>query len=287
MNYLDDIGYTPARQQLSNNTSVQLLRQSSTTSDDDLQVNNQYILEYNYFRAYARSLLQDISDSHSPSTSQRHTRRSWNYDASGYFGEQSRRRTSTLYQYQIRSLNFTTPVMQLIDNPNTNIDVSGMPHRVNTSLEEFMQVDYIISDILMRDFNNIDMSIGVMRGLNETEFLNGLIDTSYNSDIHCDVNTCCPIALDEFEENDRIKQIIKCGHIYKPSSLIKWFEKHTRCPLCRYDLRIDGQQRDVSFNGRGIEEIEREIDTIINSIASVRIDIDVADNNNNEEKDCD
>jgi hypothetical protein len=263
MNYLYDIGYTQARHQLSHDRNLRL-RQQSSTSRDELLTNNQYILEFNYFRAYATSLLHEINDTYSQSASRRHTRRSLNF--TNQFNNRSGAR-----------------VMRLNERQSANIDASGIPH---TSLEEFMQLDYIISDILMRDYD-IDMSIGVMHGLNETEVVNGLIDTSYNSAIHIGVNTSCPISLDDFKENDSVKQIIKCGHIYKSPPLIKWFKQHTRCPLCRYDLRIGGQQRDICFNGRGIDEIEREIDTIVNSIASVRTGIDVAYHNNNNNEDYD
>lgn len=47
----------------------------------------------------------------------------------------------------------------------------------------------------------------------------------------------CPISLDDFIPNEQICQIRGCKHIFKPVNLLRWFERHTECPVCRYDLR--------------------------------------------------
>jgi hypothetical protein len=47
----------------------------------------------------------------------------------------------------------------------------------------------------------------------------------------------CPISLDEFDDDDQVRQIIHCGHIFHPNQFQRWFESNTRCPICRYDIR--------------------------------------------------
>jgi hypothetical protein len=47
----------------------------------------------------------------------------------------------------------------------------------------------------------------------------------------------CPISLDEFNDDDQVRQIIHCGHIFQPTQFQRWFESNTRCPICRYDIR--------------------------------------------------
>jgi hypothetical protein len=47
----------------------------------------------------------------------------------------------------------------------------------------------------------------------------------------------CPISLDEFNDDDQVRQIIHCGHIFHPTQFQRWFESNTRCPICRYDIR--------------------------------------------------
>ena len=43
-------------------------------------------------------------------------------------------------------------------------------------------------------------------------------------------------------------QIIPCGHIFNPTSLLQWFETSGRCPLCRVDIRENNEH--ISINNR-------------------------------------
>jgi hypothetical protein len=47
----------------------------------------------------------------------------------------------------------------------------------------------------------------------------------------------CPISLDEFNDDDQVRQIIHCGHIFHQNSFQQWFARNSRCPICRYDIR--------------------------------------------------
>ena len=47
----------------------------------------------------------------------------------------------------------------------------------------------------------------------------------------------CSISLLEFHNDDHIRQILYCGHIFHENSLQEWFTRNTICPLCRYDIR--------------------------------------------------
>jgi len=47
----------------------------------------------------------------------------------------------------------------------------------------------------------------------------------------------CPISLEAFEEGDTICRIKHCGHLFKRPSLMSWFQRNVRCPVCRYDVR--------------------------------------------------
>jgi hypothetical protein len=49
----------------------------------------------------------------------------------------------------------------------------------------------------------------------------------------------CPISLDDFEPNERICQIRGCNHIFKTVHLMRWFETHNDCPVCRYNLSTE------------------------------------------------
>jgi hypothetical protein len=61
----------------------------------------------------------------------------------------------------------------------------------------------------------------------------------------------CPISLEEFGRNDNILRIRHCKHMFKEESLLNWFRRNVRCPVCRYDIRDyrrNRVSRDVSNN---------------------------------------
>jgi hypothetical protein len=47
----------------------------------------------------------------------------------------------------------------------------------------------------------------------------------------------CPISWATFDEEDRVSQIIHCGHVFNSTELSRWFLTNARCPLCRHDIR--------------------------------------------------
>ena len=57
----------------------------------------------------------------------------------------------------------------------------------------------------------------------------------------------CPISLEDFILDEQICRIRGCNHIFKTANLMRWFETHIDCPVCRYDLRRwnSGEQPDV------------------------------------------
>lgn len=46
----------------------------------------------------------------------------------------------------------------------------------------------------------------------------------------------CPISLEDFIAGEEIVQIIGCGHYFKCGALREWFNRHTQCPVCRYNV---------------------------------------------------
>jgi len=56
-------------------------------------------------------------------------------------------------------------------------------------------------------------------------------------DIINPLSEACPILLERFNENDIVRQIIPCGHLFCQPSFQEWFQNNVRCPVCRYDIR--------------------------------------------------
>ena len=57
------------------------------------------------------------------------------------------------------------------------------------------------------------------------------------TDINNPISLYCPISLDVFNNNDEVRQILHCGHIFHQSQFQEWFQNNVRCPVCRYDIR--------------------------------------------------
>ena len=66
------------------------------------------------------------------------------------------------------------------------------------------------------------------------------------SSISNPLNNTCPISCDRFEPNDRVMQIIPCGHLFTPHNLRQWFQTNQRCPLCRMDITRYHPQNTIS-----------------------------------------
>lgn len=51
------------------------------------------------------------------------------------------------------------------------------------------------------------------------------------------VETQCPITLDDFQEGEVIRRIRHCKHTFREEAIQNWFRCNVRCPICRYDIR--------------------------------------------------
>lgn len=78
------------------------------------------------------------------------------------------------------------------------------------------------------------------------EVLNATQDILFNRQ-NDNLNTSCPITLEEFRNGDLLTQIRQCGHIFSQSAIQNWFSRNVRCPVCRYDIRTR-LSRDISGN---------------------------------------
>lgn len=79
------------------------------------------------------------------------------------------------------------------------------------------------------------------------------IETATRRVRYCDisrpVNTCCPISMDDFNDNDMVTVIRHCGHIFHTENIMNWFRSNCRCPVCRYDIRdFNSNIRNQFFN---------------------------------------
>ena len=70
--------------------------------------------------------------------------------------------------------------------------------------------------------------------LTQEQINNSVQHVEYNEEMTEDR---CPITLENFVVGENICQIRHCGHIFKSTGLMQWFQRNVKCPVCRYDLR--------------------------------------------------
>jgi hypothetical protein len=86
----------------------------------------------------------------------------------------------------------------------------------------------------------------------------------YSDETH-QINTNCPITLEEFQNGEQVRRIKQCGHVFKEPAIQNWFSEHVRCPVCRYDIRDYSEYvQDPSMN----EPIENDADTETNGLSA-------------------
>ena len=126
--------------------------------------------------------------------------------------------------YNFMNYDYERPINSYYNGINTNT------HRNNNNNYEFTQNSELPSFI-----NNFLNSTVIIRPTPE-QIQNASVLIRY-SDIENPLAEYCPISLDEFNDDDQVRQIIHCGHIFHQNPFQQWFQNNSRCPICRYDIR--------------------------------------------------
>ena len=95
-----------------------------------------------------------------------------------------------------------------------------------------------LSDLPSRTNNQ---SVGV-----DPETVQALPVYSYRGDEKYQID--CAICLSEFEENEAVKMIPFCKHVFHPECIDAWLSGHVTCPVCRSSRFFEGEE------GLGVKE---------------------------------
>ncbi|CAN4085984.1 unnamed protein product [Withania somnifera] len=52
----------------------------------------------------------------------------------------------------------------------------------------------------------------------------------------------CAVCLNEFEEEEMLRLIPKCDHVFHPECIDAWLKSHVTCPVCRADLTPQSEE---------------------------------------------
>ncbi|XP_020219623.1 E3 ubiquitin-protein ligase RING1-like [Cajanus cajan] len=73
----------------------------------------------------------------------------------------------------------------------------------------------------------------------------------------------CVICLTPFEEEDSVRKLHTCKHIFHTSCIDKWLGSHSGCPLCRTQIdKVTSPDNRVSLEGNDQDQM---IMIIVNS----------------------
>jgi len=173
------------------------------------------------------------------------------------FASPSNNRTSfTLRPIQTTPRNPMNNRPIVSENQQPQPQPQPQPQQQQQPQQQTQQIPSIISSILNNDASILFSDRPIINRLGRT-FFNNLRDVLVYpsqaqitnatrniefSDSSANMNTSCPITLDEFQNGDIVRQIIPCGHIFQEPALRNWFTRNVRCPVCRYDIRDYIQQ---------------------------------------------
>jgi hypothetical protein len=82
------------------------------------------------------------------------------------------------------------------------------------------------------------------------------------SSIETPLSERCPISLERFSNEEMVRQLKPCGHLFCQASFQQWFENNVRCPVCRYDIRNyrDNTQANSQANSQANEVTLEDVD---------------------------
>ncbi|MCD7472404.1 hypothetical protein HAX54_013638 [Datura stramonium] len=84
----------------------------------------------------------------------------------------------------------------------------------------------------------------------------------------------CAVCLNEFEDNETLRLIPKCDHVFIPSVLMLGLQSHDTCPVCRANLNLNPGEPPVQvpeMNREGQDERVTEQHNSRTSQVSIRI----------------
>ncbi|KAF8045395.1 hypothetical protein N665_5015s0001, partial [Sinapis alba] len=78
----------------------------------------------------------------------------------------------------------------------------------------------------------------------------------------------CSICLNEFEDDETLRLVPKCCHVFHPDCIDAWLQSHATCPLCRANLvPVPGESVvSIEIPGLGDDTPRSEITGDLNTV---------------------
>uniref|UniRef100_A0A2C9UHF2 RING-type E3 ubiquitin transferase n=1 Tax=Manihot esculenta TaxID=3983 RepID=A0A2C9UHF2_MANES len=91
----------------------------------------------------------------------------------------------------------------------------------------------------------------------------------------------CAVCLAEFEDNDMLRLLTVCYHVFHQECIDLWLESHKTCPVCRGDLDLP---RETLEKTPILEQNNDHHQTNNNSLVENSISIDIAEDDDGDEE---
>ncbi|KAF9604768.1 hypothetical protein IFM89_010309 [Coptis chinensis] len=66
----------------------------------------------------------------------------------------------------------------------------------------------------------------------------------------------CAVCLNEFEDDETLRLLPKCDHVFHPECIDAWLASHTTCPVCRANLTPDSNH--PAADGNEVTEAQNQ-----------------------------
>ena len=130
--------------------------------------------------------------------------------------------------------------------PRTSTQSRAAPTRVPNNHQQYLgglnspiintNITNNASDIWNNIINSyINQPTNSVRRLSQAEIRNATRSYNYENSLVL-TESRCPISLDTFVDGDTLIEIRNCHHIFREDNLMRWLDRNTSCPVCRYNL---------------------------------------------------
>ncbi|KAM7280904.1 hypothetical protein ACFE04_008038 [Oxalis oulophora] len=81
----------------------------------------------------------------------------------------------------------------------------------------------------------------------------------------------CAVCLNEFEDDETLRLIPKCDHVFHPECIDEWLSLHTTCPVCRANL-VPGLTDDDSSPPQVADELTHDSTAAASDVEAAQVE---------------
>ena len=196
---------------------------------------NMYVSQYNQTNTHIDRLLESLDDIRNNIQSVLLGNYNYNYNYSrqnraNRFNRGNYRYTNNTNNYS--SSNYLNSYINNLINDRSGGNVFPINESAYTRIFNRVPQNNTNTNTIFNNFLNSTVAV-----LPTAEQIGRATHSVRYGDIPNPLSLSCPISLEPFNDNDMVRQIRYCEHVFSESQITQWFNNNVRCPVCRYDIR--------------------------------------------------